>query len=224
MQVLVVDALFLFRLVAILLSVVLSLSLLYLWFRGERRMNTDLPFIFGITFLLQSVNALMSLYIPEMPLDIFRIRSLLIMGTSEILLYTTLFIWDTRFKHRHPHILLVVGAYWSAVALLAPTAAIIMTLTIPILLTGFIGLLGTFIATWKTGRLKEIRSDLLVVSILCLIATQVLKVPLASTGLSYLPDAIVAFGIFIVILAFIIPRRSQSNKTPNTTADLPLAN
>lgn len=74
MQVLVVDALFLFRLVAILLSVVLSLSLLYLWFRGERQMNTDLPFIFGITFLLQSVNALMSLYIPEMPLDIFRIR------------------------------------------------------------------------------------------------------------------------------------------------------
>lgn len=146
------------------------------------------------------------------------------MGTSEILLYTTLFIWDTRFKHRHPHILLVVGAYWSAVALLAPTAAIIMTLTIPILLAGFIGLLGTFIATWKTERLKEIRSDLLVVSILCLIATQVLKVPLASTGLSYLPDAVSAFGIFLAIIAFLIPRRLELNKKPDSTTNLPLAN
>ena len=224
MQVLVVDALFLFRLVAILLSVALSLSLLYFWFRGEGRMKTDLPFIFGIAFLLQSASALMSLYIPEMPLDIFRIRSLLVMGTAEILVYMVLFIWDTRFKHRHPHILLVVGAYWTAVALLAPSAAIIMTLTIPILLISFIGLLGTFIVTWKTGRLKEIRSDLLVVGILGWMAAQILKVPLASSGASYLSDMITAFAIFIGIIAFTIPRKSQLNKTSSIDANLPLAN
>jgi hypothetical protein len=70
-------------------------------------------------------------------------------------------------------ILALLVVYWTLVAMLAPTEESIILLVMPIILTLTIGMIVTFLITWKTGRLKEIRSDLVVLSFIFGIASQV---------------------------------------------------
>ena len=199
------DVVFLVSLISTLTSVVISLNLLYFWSRRDNRMYSDLPFVLGLVFFLQSISILMTVLMPEMPLDIFRIRALVILGIVELLLYLSLFIWGARFKKRHPYIILGVAIYWGTVTLLAPSDTIIMTLCIPILLVAFTGMLLTFVVTWKTGRLQEVRSDLLVLGLLLILISQAGTVSLDALGLSFIPDILIAISAIIVSIGIYNP-------------------
>ncbi len=215
------DVVFLVRLISILASIVISLNLLYFWSRRNNRMLTDLPFIFGLVFFLQSTSILMTILMPEMPLDVFRIRALIILGIVELLLYLTLFIWGSRHKRKHPYIILLVAIYWVSVTVTAPSASIIMTFCIPIVLIAFTGMLVTFIVTWKTGRLKEVRNDLLVMSLAMVLISQAIKVPLESLGIGYISDILTALSAIILSIGLYNPWKSKYEK-PDEHAILPL--
>ena len=215
------DVVFLVRLISILASIVISLNLLYFWSRRDNRMLTDIPFIFGLVFFLQSISILMTILMPEMPLDIFRIRALIILGMVELLLYLTLFIWGSRYKRRHPYIILLVAIYWGTVTLIAPSASVIMTFCIPILLIAFTGMLVTFVVTWKTGRLKEVRSDLLVLSVAMILISQTIKVSLESMGIGYISDILTALSAIILSIGIYNPWKPKY-EAPKEYTNLPI--
>ncbi|MHA1636729.1 MAG: hypothetical protein ACTSUO_02440 [Candidatus Thorarchaeota archaeon] len=216
------DIVFFVSLISVLASIVMSLNLLYFWSRRDNRMMTDLPFVFGLVFFLQSISILMTVLMPEMPLDIFRIRALIILGIVELLLYLTLFIWGSRYKRRHPYIILLVAIYWTSITLLAPSAEMIMTFCIPILLIAFTGMLVTFLVTWKTGRLQEVRSDLLVVSLAMILIAQAVTVSLDALGLDYIPDILVAISAIILSIGIYNPWKPKHEKSAEDI-DMPLA-
>jgi hypothetical protein len=68
-------------------------------------------------------------------------------------------IWTPSYQKYHTRTVLLLTVYWFSIALLGPSEPIIMILTIPILLIISIVMMITFIITWKTGRLKEVRSE-----------------------------------------------------------------
>jgi hypothetical protein len=83
-----------------------------------------------------------------------------------------------------------------------PSETLIMSLLIPVLFVLGIMMMFTFIITWRTGRLKEVRSELMVVSVLFGMASQILLVPFLSTSLFYVPDVLLAISMVLTALAF----------------------
>jgi hypothetical protein len=63
----------------------------------------------------------------------------------------------------------------------------------------------TFAITWKTGRLKEVRSDLMIVSLLIGFISQVIKVPFQTAGLDWIPVSIAAMSGVIAAVALSNP-------------------
>jgi uncharacterized membrane protein len=164
-------------------SAVLSLYLLALWFRQKNHLYTDLPLMFGITFMAQAFNTLIRtlplIGVVEMSLNLFRLRTLVIMGTAFPLLVVALHIWLPRARRHHSRIVGLLAVYWVLVALLGPSEGVIMLLCIPVVLVLSMTMIVTFIITWKTNRLKEVRSDLMVLSFVLgfvsqLVASQVI--------------------------------------------------
>ena len=93
-----------------------------------------------------------------------------------------------------------------------------MITTIPlILIFGFV-MMATFIITWKTGRLKEVRSDLMIVSIMCGMASQILRVPLLASIFFYVPDLLLMLSMIFTAVAFGNPWYRKDLKTKETTA------
>ena len=74
--------------------------------------------------------------------------------------------------------------------------------------------LKTFSITWKTGRLKEVRSDLMIVSIIFGMASQVLRVPLLGSTFFYVPDVFFMLSMLFIAIAFANPwyRRELNGK------------
>jgi hypothetical protein len=98
------------------------------------------------------------------------------------------------------------------VALLGPSEAFIMNLTIPLLFIISIAMMGTFVITWKTGRLKEVRSELLVLSMILMLVSQALRVPLMLTPLFYIPDVILIGSMTFLGLGFGNPWQARKSK------------
>jgi hypothetical protein len=95
--------------------------------------------------------------------------------------------------------------YWVAAAAFAPDEGMIMLLVIPGMLVFNLSLVATFAITWKTGRLKEVRSDLLVFGLSLAIVSQGLRVTLLNAGLSVVGDVINLLMLFIISLALVNP-------------------
>lgn len=92
-----------------------------------------------------------------------------------------------------------------------------MITTIPLILVfGFV-MMATFIITWKTGRLKEVRSDLMIVSIICGMASQILRVPLLASGFFYVPDILLMLSMVFTAVAFGNPWYRKDIKTREAT-------
>ncbi|TFF91883.1 hypothetical protein EU545_02645 [Candidatus Thorarchaeota archaeon] len=203
-----------------LFSAVLSIYLFSLWRRQENPLLTDLPLMFGITFLTQAVNNLIlvlpALEILEASLDLFRFRSIVIIGTAFPMLVVLVTIWLPRFKKHHSKIIGLLAVYWVLVALLAPSDQIIMMLHLPVIATLTIGMIITFSITWRTGRLKEVRSELIVLSFLFGLVGQAAKVPLMNMGLDVLGHIINAAVTVLATLALANPwyRRGESVDEP----------
>ena len=207
----------------IFVSLAISIFLGRKWYKQDVRLMTDLPLVFAIAMICNTLNAvfmtLPAIGVLEPSLDLFRLRSIAIGGAVVPVLGAMLQIWASKYEKYHNRTVLLLVVYWFAVALLGPSEALIMSLTIPILLISSLAMMITFAITWKTGRLKEVRSELLVISIFFVLVSQVLRVPLMLTPLFYIPDAILIFSMVLLGLGFGNPWQSRDSKESSEEAE-----
>ncbi|TET07314.1 MAG: hypothetical protein E3J86_13505 [Candidatus Thorarchaeota archaeon] len=201
----------------ILLSSIMSVFLGRKWYKQEVRLMTDLPLVFAISGICQAVNSLIltlpNIGLLELTLELFRLRSLVIGGAIVPILGAILQIWTPSYQKYHTRTVILLTMYWFSIALLGPSEAIIMILTIPILLVISFTMMITFIITWKTGRLKEVRSELLIAAVLFMIASQILRVPFMSTSLFYIPDLLIVATMFCMAVGIANPWYSRETKS-----------
>jgi len=202
--------------ITILVSASVGIFLLRVWFRQSNRLITDLPLVFAITTISQAcqtvVLALPTAGFLEPSMELFRLRSVIIGGSIIPLVGALLQIWAPKIQKYHTRILALVTIYWISIALFGSTESIIMTLTIPVIVIAGIMMMVTFIITWRTGRLKEIRSDIMIAAIPFAMIGQILRVPLLTTSLFYIPDVLLATSLVITVFAFTNPW-SRNNGT-----------
>jgi hypothetical protein len=205
--------------VTILVSASVGLYLLRLWLRQSNRLITDLPLVFAITTISQAcqtaVLALPTMGLLEASMDLFRLRSVIIGGSIIPLVGALLQIWAPRIQKYHNKILGAFTLYWILIAILGSTEAIIMTLTIPLIVIAGLMMMVTFIITWRTGRLKEIRSEVMIAAIPFAMVSQILRVPLMNTSLFYVPDILLALSLAITAFAFTNPWNKKNHTTRN---------
>ncbi len=177
---------------------------------------TDLPLVFSISVLSQAANSLVltlcNTGVLESTLELFRFRSLLIAGGILPISATLLQIWAPSYKKHHGRTVILLIMYWFSAALLGASETIIMMLTIPVMIGISIMMTVTFIITWKTGRLKEVRSELLIGSIFLAMASQVLRISLMSTSMFYIPDVLLAISMIFIGLGIANPWYSREKK------------
>ncbi len=201
----------------VIISAIVGTYLLRLWLKQSNRLLTDLPLVFAITAISHacqtSVVALSTLGIIEPSLAFFKLRSIIISASIIPVLGALLQIWAPRIQKYHIRILMGVTAYWLLVVYFGVSDSIIMTLTIPLILLVGLMMMVTFIITWKTGRLKEIRSGVMVIALPIIMTSQILRVPLLGTSLFYVPDILLVLSLIITVFAFVSPmKKSESQK------------
>jgi len=190
----------------IVISVIVSTYLLRLWFRQKNRLMTDLPLVFAISMVSNAFNMVMIVlpiiwsFTPSM--EYFRFRTLIIGASVIPMLGALLQIWLPSKKKYHNRFVYLFALYWGLVTFLGATQEIIMAMCIPLILVSGVVIMATFIITWKTGRLKEIRSEFMVVSMVFTMASQVLRVQLVSTPFFYIPDLLFMISFIIIGLGF----------------------
>jgi len=81
----------------------------------------------------------------------------------------------------------------------------IITAVMPVMLIMGVVLMATFVITWKTGRLQEVRSGILVIGLGITLASQVMRVPFDAIGLSLVVDLVLALGMVIITAALTNP-------------------
>ena len=192
-----------------MLSLILSTYLITLWRSQENRLYTDLPLMLGVIFLVtvfsQSMMVLDLLGFIEMTTDLFRLRAGLVLGMALPMLGVMLAIWAPRRAKHHAKVGLAFSLYWLVSVLLGRSSDEIMLLVIPPLLVLMLSWLVTFTITWFTGRLKEIRSDLMVVATILSIASQTGRLAFTSIGIGYMSDVLTAIALVIYTLALTNP-------------------
>jgi len=200
----------------VIISAIVGTYLLRLWFKQSNRLLTDLPLVFAITAISHAcqtlVVALSTLGIIEPSLDFFKLRSIIISASIIPVLGALLQIWAPRIQKYHMRLLMGVTAYWFLVVFFGTSDSIIMTLTIPLILLVGLMMMVTFIITWKTGRLKEIRSGVMVISHPIIMASQILRVPLLETSLFYVPDILLVISLIITVFAFVKPKNNRESQ------------
>ncbi|TXT55227.1 MAG: conserved membrane protein of unknown function [Candidatus Thorarchaeota archaeon] len=203
---------------AAIVALVVGLYLFYLWNQQDVQMYYDLPFLFGITFIAMFLNliiqSLPGFGIIEYSLLLFKIRTLVIFGTVFPLLAAILIIWFMRYQRYHNKILAALAIYWFVIDIFGTDEALIMILLIPIVFIIILGLIATFLVTWRTNRLKEVRSDLLVLSLISLIISQAGGVALRSMNLDWIVYLINAIATLLAAISFANPwyRRNLDKK------------
>lgn len=144
----------------------LAVFLISVWLRQKNRLYTDLPLLFGVMFLSQALNSMVRLLptfgIVESSLLLFRFRAIVIFGAVFPMGLLTLHIWFPRIRRMYSRLLGILTLYWIGVCVLVPSESLIMLLCIPVILVLDSVMTLTFCITWKTGRLKEVRSSLMV--------------------------------------------------------------
>lgn len=200
----------------IIISAATGLLLGWKWYKQEVRLMTDLPLVFSISVISQAANSLVltlgNTGVLESTMELFRFRTLLIGGGILPISATILQIWAPSHKKHHSKTVILLIMYWFSVALLGTSETIIMMLAIPVMIGISIMMTVTFIITWKTGRLKEVRSELLIGSIILAMVSQILKLSLMSTSMFYLPDVLLAVSMIFIGLGIANPWYSKEKK------------
>ncbi len=203
------DTMIMSSLVAAIVSIVLSMYLFFLWYRQENRLYSDLPLAFSIVFTAHALNqmllSLTMLGLIPASLEFFRVRALVVGGIALPMMVVLLNIWLHRFRKHHLRVMGLLTAYWVAIALFGPTQNIIMMLHLPLIITFIGGMVLTFIITWRTGRLKEVRSDLMVISTLLSLVGQVSLVSLSTAGLGFVSGVITVVATLLSTIALSNP-------------------
>ena len=145
-------------------------------------------------------------------MEIFRIRSVTIGLSITPILGALLQIWAPRIQKHHNKLVYLLTLYWVSLALFGPTEELIMITTIPVMIILGIMMMFTFIITWRTGRLKEVRSELMIISVLFGMASQVLRVPLMTTPMFYVPDVLLTISMLLTAIAFANPWYHRENR------------
>ena len=201
---------------------ILAAYLFRVYFKQEVRLSSDLPLIFGVTFAgLGSIMILQLLFrmsILEETLVIFRIRSMFIGIMALPMLWALLNIWANSYQHRHPHIMVAVVSYWLICSLLGPDMSSIIMFIIPVMLVLGISLVLTFIITWKTGRLQEIRSGIVAIGLSLMLLSQILR---AIVELAFIVDLILAVSMLIITFALVNPWKREEKKSIDSSYETP---
>lgn len=211
----------------ILVSGIISVYLGRQWYRQKARLITDLPLVFAISFVSQTLN-MMILTLPnvgllEPSMALFRLRSVVISGATVPVLGALLQIWAPSIQKYHNRLVYLLLSYWVSVALFGATEQFVMIMTIPVILVIGVMMMATFAITWKTGRLKEVRSDLMIISVLFGMMSQVLRVPFISSSFFYIPDVLLTISMVGTALALTNPwyhkeMKTQMAESPEMTA------
>ncbi|MFX1482796.1 MAG: hypothetical protein ACFFCP_06350 [Promethearchaeota archaeon] len=193
----------------VILSAVIGTYLGRKWFLQQVRLLTDLPLVFAIAFVSQAFNILIvtlqHIGILETTMILFRIRSITIGGSIIPILGALLQIWAPSIQKYHNRLVYLLALYWVSIALTGSTEELVMVLTIPVMIVLGIMMMFTFVITWRTGRLKEVRSELMIISVLFGMASQILRVPLLTTSLFYIPDVLLTISMIVTAIAFANP-------------------
>ena len=154
-------------------------------------------------FLAQALNSIVrtlpALGIVEASFLLFQIRTLVILAVVFPLTLVALHIWLPRIRNRYSRVLGVLALYWVAVTVLVPSESLIMLLCIPILLVLDFAMIVTFFITWKTGRLKEVRSGLMVLGFILGFVSQLF------TSMVVLDNVLLALATGTMTVAIINP-------------------
>lgn len=205
------------------ISAVIGTYLSRKWFSQEVRLLTDLPLVFAIAFASQAFNimivTLQHIGLLQTTMFLFRIRSVAIGGSIIPILGAILQIWAPSIQKYHNRIVFLLGLYWVVIALFGSHEELIMILTIPVMIILGIMMMFTFIITWRTGRLREVRSELMIISVLFGMASQILRVPFLATSLFYVPDVLLTISMVLTAIAFANPwyyrERNLQSKEPS---------
>ncbi|MHA2004712.1 MAG: hypothetical protein ACW975_08520 [Candidatus Thorarchaeota archaeon] len=198
------------------LSFCLSTYLYYLWRRQANRLYTDLPLMFSIIFISSAISqvlqALPLLGIIGDSVEMFRMRAFVVLVMVIPMVVVLLSILAPRLKRHHNKITAAFAVYWIAATFLGTSREQIMTLVIPFLLVLMIGWLVMFSITWKTGRLKEVRSDLMVFATILSIISQGGKIAMMAMGIGFVADIFTAISVITYTVAMVNPwyQREQS--------------
>jgi hypothetical protein len=191
------------------LAAALAAYLIVLWLRQKNRLLTDLPLMFGIVFIAHAMNQSIVLLsesgVLEMTLGVFKIRALIVGGIALPLVGVLLHIWMPRIRRHHMRILGLVTLYWLIVVVFGFTQNMIMLLHLPVIIIFMGGMVLTFAITWKTGRLKEVRSDLMVFSAVLSLVGQMSLVILLSMGLAAVWSILTVVATLCATLALVNP-------------------
>jgi hypothetical protein len=203
------DLVLLSSMATVVIAVSLSGYLGRKWLSQENRLITDLPLVFAIAFVGQAFNiAIVTLqHIGLLPVTMifFRIRTIGIGGSVIPIFGAILQIWAPSIQRYHNRMVYLLTLYWLGIDFLVASETLIMSLLIPVLVINGLIMMATFIITWRTGRLKEVRSELMVLSVLFGLASQVLRVPLLTTSLFYVPDVLLTISMVLTAIAFANP-------------------
>ncbi|MFX1367012.1 MAG: hypothetical protein ACFFAY_00210 [Promethearchaeota archaeon] len=195
--------------VSTIVSMIVATYLIHKWYNQKTRLPFDLPLMFGIVFVASAVSQFIksSQMVGLLPatLEIFRVRSLVI---AWIFLPWTLVLlrimWPSGEKW-HMRLWGVLTVVTIGMSLFAASQALIQTYQTTWILIVIIGVIITFAITWKTGRLKEVRSELVLLGSLLAIVSQIGQIVWAAVGLSWIADVITVLSITAYTLALINP-------------------
>jgi hypothetical protein len=109
---------------------------------------------------------------------------------------------------------------WIVICIFSPNETLILTLLIPSLLVFDLGMVVTFAITWKTGRLKEVRSDLMIVSLLIGFVSQIIKMPFQEAGMDWIPVTIAAMSGVLAAIALTNPWFYRKNGETSVEEEL----
>jgi len=179
---------------------------------------TDLPLVFAISTIAQAVQ----IFIGTLPnvglvapsIELFRVRATIICFSIVPIFGALLQIWVPRIQKYHNRLVLLVSAILVATSLFGPSEEFIMVMVIPWILVFGLLMLITFVITWKTGRLREVRSEIMIVSIMFGLVSQALRVPLLGSTFFYIPDVFLMLSMVFIAIAFANPwyKREQGEK------------
>ncbi|MFW9800483.1 MAG: hypothetical protein ACFFD9_08605 [Candidatus Thorarchaeota archaeon] len=165
--------------------------------------------MFGVVFIAHALNQSMVLFQGsgyfEVTLDMFRIGALIVGGIALPLVGVLLHIWLPRISRLHIRMIGLVVAYWVSVVFLGPSQDIIMLFHLPVIVVFMSGMIVTFAVTWKTGRLKEVRSDLMAFSSVLSLVGQLTLVSFAALGLGIASSVIAMTATLCATLGLVNP-------------------
>lgn len=191
------------------LAFCLSIYLFFLWKKQANRLYTDLPLMFSIIFISSAVSqvlqALPLLGVIGDSVEMFRIRAFVVLVMVVPMVIVLLTVLAPRLKRHYNKITAAFAVYWIAATLLGTSREQIMTMVIPFLLVLMVGWLVMFTITWKTGRLKEVRSDLMVFATILSIISQGGKIAMMAMGIGFVADIITAISVITYTVAMVNP-------------------